>query len=55
MIDRDDLDLYGQEIEVGFTHRLRGQEVFESEEAFMDQMQADIAASRSAATGGKSA
>ena len=55
VIDRDDLDLYGQEIEVGFTHRLRGQEVFESEEAFMDQMQADIAASRSAATGGKSA
>lgn len=46
VIDRDDLDLYGQGIEVGFTHRLRGQEVFDSETAFIEQMQADIAASR---------
>lgn len=46
VIDRDDLDLYDQEIEVGFTHRLRNQEVFDSEAAFIEQMQADIAASR---------
>lgn len=49
VIDRDDLDLYGIDIEVGFTHRLRGQQVFESEAAFIEQMQADIDASRSAA------
>ena len=55
VIDRDDLDLYEQEIEVGFTHRLRGQEVFDSEAAFIEQMQADIAASRSAAKVGKPA
>ncbi len=46
VIDRDDLDLYGAHIEVGFTARLRGQEVFESEQAFIEQMQADIAAAR---------
>lgn len=46
VIDRDDLDLYGREIEVGFTARLRGQQVFESEEAFVAQMQADIQAAR---------
>lgn len=46
VVDRDDLDLYGTEIEVGFRRRLRGQEVFESEAAFIAQMQADIAASR---------
>ena len=40
VIDRDDLDLYGAQIEVGFTHRLRGQEVFESQEAFVAQMRA---------------
>ena len=55
VIDRDDLDLYGQEIEVGFTHRLRGQEVFDSEAAFIEQMQADIGASRRAAKVGKPA
>ena len=55
VIDRDDLDLYDQGIEVGFTHRLRGQEVFDSEAAFIEQMQADIAASRSAAKVGKPA
>lgn len=49
VIDRDDVDLYDHMIEVGFTHRLRGQEVFDSEAAFIVQMQADIAAARSAA------
>lgn len=52
VIDRDDLDLYDAVIEVGFTHRLRGQEVFESEEAFIAQMQADVASARALAGGG---
>lgn len=55
VVDRDDLDLYGQGIEVGFTHRLRAQEVFDTEAAFIEQMQADIAASRSAAKVGRPA
>lgn len=55
VIDRDDLDLYGQGIEVGFTQRLRGQEVFDSEAAFIEQMQADIAASRRVARVGEPA
>lgn len=46
VIDRDDLDLYDAVIEVGFVRRLRGQEVFDSEAAFITQMQADIAAAR---------
>ena len=46
VVDRDDLDLYGTRIEVGFTRRLRGQEIFASEEEFIAQMQADIAAAR---------
>ena len=47
VVDRDDLDLYDQTIEVGFTHRLRGQQVFASEAEFIDQMRADVAAARS--------
>lgn len=47
VVDRDDLDLYDQAIEVGFTHRLRGQQVFASEGEFIEQMRADIAAARS--------
>jgi len=46
VIDRDDLDLYGEVIEVGFVQRLRGQEVFYSEEAFIAQMQRDIGQAR---------
>ena len=46
VIDRDDLDLYGEVIEVGFVQRLRGQEVFDSEEAFIAQMQRDIGQGR---------
>jgi riboflavin kinase/FMN adenylyltransferase len=42
VIDQDDLDLYGEVIEVGFVQRLRGQEVFDSEGAFIAQMQRDI-------------
>lgn len=51
VIDRDDLDLYGQVLEVGFTHRLRGQQLFDSEAAFIEQMHADIDDSRRMAEG----
>ena len=51
VIDRDDLDLYGAHVEVGFTHRLRGQQTFESEAAFIEQMRADIDRSRTLAAG----
>lgn len=51
VIDRDDLDLYGVLVEVGFTHRLRGQEVFDSEDAFVEQMRADIDRARTLAGG----
>lgn len=50
VIDRDDLDLYDQLIEVGFLQRLRGQQVFPSEDAFIDQMHADIDRSRTIAS-----
>ena len=46
VLDEEDLDLYDQEIEVEFLARLRGQQVFDSEAAFIDQMQADIRAAR---------
>lgn len=51
VIDRDDLELYGAQIEVGFTHRLRGQQVFDTQEAFVAQMRADIDRSRTLAAG----
>ncbi len=51
VIDRDDLDLYGEQVEVGFTHRLRGQQVFDSEDAFVAQMRADVDQARTLATG----
>lgn len=46
VIDRDDLDLYGQSIEVAFEHRLRGMETFESESAFIEQMKRDVEQAR---------
>lgn len=49
VVYRDDLDLYGQAIEVGFTQRLRGQQVFASEGEFIEQMRADVDAARSIA------
>jgi riboflavin kinase/FMN adenylyltransferase len=49
VIDRDDLDLYDREIDVAFTHWIRGQQVFDSEEEFIEQMQSDIAAARAVA------
>ncbi|MEK9956855.1 MAG: riboflavin kinase, partial [Actinomycetota bacterium] len=46
VLDEEDLDLYDAEIDVEFHTRLRGQQVFDSEAAFIEQMQADIRAAR---------
>lgn len=46
VIDRDDLDLYGQRVGVEFGHRLRGQETFPSTEEFVVQMGHDVDAAR---------
>ena len=46
VLDEESLDLYDQEIDVEFLTRLRGQQVFDSEAAFIEQMQADIRAAR---------
>ena len=46
VLDEEDLDLYDAEIDVEFLTRLRGQQVFDSEAAFIEQMQADIRAAR---------
>lgn len=39
-------DLYGQRIEVRFAHRLRGMERYDSLEALLEQMHADVARTR---------
>jgi riboflavin kinase/FMN adenylyltransferase len=41
-LDRDDLDLYGQPIEVEFTARIRGQLTFPDLEAFIARMDEDV-------------
>ena len=46
VLDRTDLDLYDVEVEVAFVERLRGMVAFESVEALVDQMQADVERSR---------
>ncbi len=45
LLDFDD-DLYGQQLQVEFVERLRGEEKFESVEALMQQMAADVDATR---------
>jgi riboflavin kinase/FMN adenylyltransferase len=42
VLDRDDLELYGAVVEVAFGERLRGMEKFDSVEALLDQMRADV-------------
>ncbi len=42
VLDRDDLELYGVEVEVSFVERLRGMVAFESVEALVEQMGADV-------------
>ena len=46
VLDRDDLELYGVEIAVDFTDSLRGQVKFESIDALIEQMGADVARTR---------
>lgn len=43
-----DLDLYGERITVGFERRIRGEQRFDSVDALVDQIRADIAEARSA-------
>jgi riboflavin kinase / FMN adenylyltransferase len=42
VIDRTDLELYGVEVEVAFVERLRGMVAFDSVEALITQMNADV-------------
>jgi len=46
VLDRDDLDLYGHAISVGFVRRLRGQRTFESVAALIAQMGVDVTRAR---------
>ena len=46
VLDRDDLDLYGQEITVVFIARLRGQMVFDGLDGLIAQMGIDVARTR---------
>ena len=50
-LDRDDLDLYGVHVAVDFAARLRGMVRFDSADALVAQMRADIAAARALAAG----
>ncbi len=48
VLDRTDLALYGHEVEVAFTHHLRGMVAFGSVELLLEQMAEDVAAARAA-------
>ncbi|MFX4295014.1 bifunctional riboflavin kinase/FAD synthetase [Streptomyces bohaiensis] len=50
-LDRDDLDLYGDHVAVDFLARLRGQETFDSLDAFIERMAGDVARSRELTAG----
>jgi riboflavin kinase/FMN adenylyltransferase len=43
VLDRDDLELYGVEVEVSFLRRLRGMERYHSVEELLEQMAKDVA------------
>ncbi|MQA01414.1 MAG: bifunctional riboflavin kinase/FAD synthetase [Streptosporangiales bacterium] len=45
-LDRDDLELYGERVRVEFVARVRGQQVFDSVDALVEQMKADVDAIR---------
>lgn len=47
VLDRDDLDLYGETVAIEFVQRLRGNVKFDSIDALIEQMHADVDASRS--------
>lgn len=46
VLDRDDLDLYGQEVTVIFVERLRGQLVFDGLDGLIEQMSQDVTSTR---------
>lgn len=46
VLDRTDLELYGVEVEVSFVERLRGMVTFDSVEALLEQMHADVEQTR---------
>jgi len=46
VLDRNDLDLYGQEVTVIFVEYLRGQLTFEGLEGLIEQMDADVRKTR---------
>ncbi len=50
-LDRDDLDLYGTHAAIEFTARLRGNDKFDSVEALVAQMRADVEAVRALTAG----
>ncbi|WP_433227224.1 bifunctional riboflavin kinase/FAD synthetase [Microtetraspora malaysiensis] len=50
-LDRDDLDLYGMRVAVDFTMRLRDNLKFDSIEALIEQMHADVAEARRLTSG----
>lgn len=51
VLDEDALDLYGHDVTVEFTERLRGMVAFNGIEALKDQMAADVVAARALLTG----
>lgn len=46
VLDRDDLELYGERVAIEFVGRLRGNVKFDSIDELIEQMHADVAASR---------
>jgi riboflavin kinase/FMN adenylyltransferase len=46
VLDRDDLDLYGREVDVTFVHRIRGMRRFESVEELVAAMTEDVEVTR---------
>ncbi|KDA05836.1 riboflavin kinase [Microbacterium sp. CH12i] len=51
VLDEDSLDLYGHDVTVEFTERLRGMVAFEGIDSLMAQMSADVVAARALLTG----
>ncbi len=51
VLDRDDLELYGVEVEISFVDRLRGMLRFDSIEALVEAMHDDVARTRDAPGG----
>ena len=48
VLDRDDLDLYGREVEVTFVHRIRGMRRFDTVDELVEAMTEDVEVTRAA-------